>query len=89
MPQFGSTSPCAEIAKHYGVPQAFVDAMMEIKLYHKGVRSIYPEHTTLYWNQAAAWPDFDTRMDISADLDRVIDHMRQDALERRRKEAAK
>lgn len=70
---FGLTSPCANIARHFGLPQDFVDALMEVKLVHRKVRSSVAMHIPNYLRESnidAA--DADAAM---VALDLVIDDM--------------
>jgi hypothetical protein len=48
MNPFGLTSPCAKIAKAFGVPQWEVDHDMEWLLFIRGIRKEMPWHTRLY-----------------------------------------
>lgn len=47
--RYGTTSPCAEIARYLERPQNLVDACMEWQLWARGLRMVQPLHTASYY----------------------------------------
>lgn len=84
LPNFGMTSPCAEIAKHFGVSQSYVDHAMEWELHEAGIRKQSPGAAHADRLQALANEiSLDRRIQIGLALDQVIRDIKADA-ERRK-----
>ena len=84
LPTFGMTSPCAEIAKHFGVSQSYVDHAMEWALHEAGIRKRSPglAHADRLQVLANEIP-FERRIRIGLALNQVIEGIKLDATRRR------